>query len=161
MGHTLVGCSFINKPFSSSSLPVTGTYTDPHLLTAVRHTAGVPGLSVIINPSQDSLLISRRFTPLQHSQKQNSWLRKPAGMSLNLVVTILSVEKDENTVYCWSCDRAALTFVPFSSKSFMLALQSSSSSTSVRFSCSACLYFSFRSDSSVLVSSYCGEHKVF
>lgn len=72
-------------------------------------------------------------------------------------MVLLNKKQDDSSVLFTA--RSALTFVPFSAKSFMLALQPSSSSLSARFSCSAFSYFSFKSDSSALVSSFCTEWK--
>lgn len=98
MGHTLVGCSFINKPLSSSSLPLIGINTNPHSRAAVGHGAGGPRLSVTVNPSQDSLLMPESIHAFTTFPEPKQPARNTSGMSLNLVLAIISVERDKRTL---------------------------------------------------------------
>lgn len=93
MGHTLVGSSFIN-----TSRPVIGIYTNPHSRAAVGHGAGGPRLSVTVNPSQDSLLMPESIHAFTTFPESKQPARNTSGTSLNLVVAVISGEKDRNTL---------------------------------------------------------------
>lgn len=104
MGQTLIGCSFINKPLSSSSLPVIGIYTNPHSRAAVGHGAGGPRLSVTVNPSQDSLLMPESIHAFTTFPEPKQPARNTSGTSFNLVIAVISVEQDKKKTPLFNVD---------------------------------------------------------